>query len=152
MRYKVECPRCLCKFRVEGEEPRFCVKCGDGVFPVAELTRVELAKVPYEVPEGTPNIHEVKDAFDLNNLTRIGYTRSRKIWLAIHERKMVFEKPVDLLNVGGIGIPTVEKLIGKVGFGWPETAVPKGWVICPHCGKKTKIFQGRCLTCNGSVV
>lgn len=151
MRYKVECLGCWTKYHVEGLRPRYCAECGTELTEgcVSEqLTPAGLAKVPYDVPEGTPNIHDVKDAWELRDLTGIGYTKSRKIWMAIHERKMVFEKPVDLLKVGGIGVPTVAKLIGKVAFGLPEM---KGWVVCPHCGEKTKVLKGVCLMCNRRV-
>lgn len=148
MRYKVECLGCWAKYHVEGLRPRYCTECGaeltEGCL-TEQLTPAGLAKVPYDVPEGTPNIHEVKDAWELRDLTGAGYTSCRKIIIAVQERKMVFEKPVDLLELPGFGPTSVMKFVGKVAFGLPET---KSWVMCPRCGKKTKMFQGRCLMCN----
>lgn len=122
MKYRVECLSCWRKYSVVGIRPRYCAECGaeltEGcLVEEPELTRSWLERQPYDVPEGTPNLNEITDARELNELTGIGFVRA---WNIIEYRKREgcrYERPVDVLAVRNVGVGVAAKLIGKVEFG-----------------------------------
>lgn len=84
----------------------------------AEITPEEIARMPYNAPENSPNINTAA-WFELSEATGVSGLSCRKICEYRDKSGISFKCPADLLEVRGVGTGKIIKFIGKVQFGDP---------------------------------
>lgn len=83
-----------------------------------EITPEEIARMPYDAPEDSPNIN-FSPWFKLSEATGVSGLACRKICEYRDKMGISFKCPTDLLAVKGVGTGKIMKMIGKVQFGEP---------------------------------
>lgn len=83
-----------------------------------EITPEEIARMPYDAPEDSPNIN-FAEWYELAEVTGVSGLACRKICEYRDKMGISFMCPVDLLQVKGIGTGKIMKFIGKIQFGKP---------------------------------